>query len=255
MRLGWNRQVLTLVLALFGGSLLWAQTPPATPVVTAPATAPAARPVVSASGLHCQDMALSRVIDYLRQATGANIVVRWKVLEAAGITRETPISLEVDRITFRKALRLVLDQASPSTVLTWIVADNVLTITTRDDADKEMLTRVYVVSDLVTPPMTLPPAPSFSLANSTSNSGTGGGGGSSGQSPFGQTTDPNSQLMTPEKMGNDLVELITSVIRPEVWTKNGGQSAIRYFSGKLIVTAPLSVHEAIGGPYLTEGTK
>lgn len=246
MRLSFTRLVLTLLLTLGGGgaSLLWAQAP-----VT---TASAARPVITTSGLHCQEMAFSKVVDYFRQASGANIVVRWKVLEAAGITRETPISLEVDRISFRKALRLVLDQASPSTVLTWIVADNVLTITTRDDADKEMLTRVYVVSDLVTPPMILPPAPAFSLANSTSNTGSGGG---SSQSPFGQSTDTNAQINTPDKMGTDLVEMITSVIRPEIWTKGGGQAAIRYFSGKLIVTAPLSVHEAIGGPYLTEGTK
>jgi hypothetical protein len=30
--------------------------------------------------------------------------------------------------------------------------------------------------------------------------------------------------------------------------QNGGKGTIRFFNGNLIVTAPRSVHEAIGGP-------
>jgi hypothetical protein len=33
-----------------------------------------------------------------------------------------------------------------------------------------------------------------------------------------------------------------------VWRQNGGPASIRFFNGTLIVTAPRSVHEAIGGP-------
>ena len=41
--------------------------------------------------------------------------------------------------------------------------------------------------------------------------------------------------------------IITSTIEPELWQQNGGTAAIRFFNGSLIVTAPRSVHEALGG--------
>jgi hypothetical protein len=49
-------------------------------------------------------------------------------------------------------------------------------------------------------------------------------------------------------MADSLVKLIMDTIRPEIWKENGGNSTIRFFQGNLIVTAPLSVQEAIGGP-------
>ncbi len=36
-------------------------------------------------------------------------------------------------------------------------------------------------------------------------------------------------------------------VEPEVWRENGGTASIRYFRGRLIITAPRSVHEQIGG--------
>ena len=47
---------------------------------------------------------------------------------------------------------------------------------------------------------------------------------------------------------DQLVTLIRETIRPTIWKENGGTAAIRYYNGNLIVTAPRSVHEAIGGP-------
>ena len=36
------------------------------------------------------------------------------------------------------------------------------------------------------------------------------------------------------------------MIQPDIWHVNGGLAGIRYFNGSLIVTAPRSVHEALG---------
>jgi hypothetical protein len=38
------------------------------------------------------------------------------------------------------------------------------------------------------------------------------------------------------------------VVRPEIWRENGGTASIQYILGELIITAPLSVQEAIGTP-------
>ena len=43
--------------------------------------------------------------------------------------------------------------------------------------------------------------------------------------------------------------LIKELVQPEVWVDAGGSAQIRYFNGNLIVTAPRSVHEAIGGTW------
>jgi hypothetical protein len=44
------------------------------------------------------------------------------------------------------------------------------------------------------------------------------------------------------------VDLIVQTVYPNMWVQNGGKASIRFFNGNLIVTAPRSVHEAIGGP-------
>jgi hypothetical protein len=41
--------------------------------------------------------------------------------------------------------------------------------------------------------------------------------------------------------------MIRETIRPEIWRENGGTASIRYYNGHLVVTAPRSVHEALGG--------
>ena len=52
---------------------------------------------------------------------------------------------------------------------------------------------------------------------------------------------------TRDERGDELVTLITETVRPEIWAVNGGTATIRYFRGSLVVTAPRSVHEALGG--------
>ena len=54
------------------------------------------------------------VVDFLRDVTGANIVVDWTVLEAAGIDKSVPITLRLHDIKFSTVLQKVLDQASPT---------------------------------------------------------------------------------------------------------------------------------------------
>jgi hypothetical protein len=208
--------------------------------------------------LNVDGVALSRVMDYLRNSTGANVVVAWKVLEAANVNKDTPITLSVRDLPMRKLLRLVLDQASPSTTLTWTVDSNVIQITTAEEADKVLITRVYVVDDLVMTDNQTSEPPTFNLQSITQNSSSGGSSGTSsvaggGQGIFNSNTSTTTETQTTEQRGQDLAKLIESVIRPDIWRDNGGTCTIRYFNGKLVVTAPVSVHEMIGGSVVPEG--
>lgn len=201
---------------------------------------------------------VGKVIDSLRDLSGANIVVNWKVLEQIGIGRDTPVTLQLTDITLRKALQLTLDQASPQTQLVFSVDSNVISITTQAEADKVLYTRVYVVDDLVMTDNNVVQPPQMNLQAITSSGTTSGSGGGSAMGGSGSiftesSTPANTTEDTSEKRGADLATLITQVVRPEIWQGNGGSASVRYFKGKLIVTAPASVQEAIGGPMLPEG--
>src|ERR1700677_2177479 len=98
---------------------------------------------------------LSDAIDFLRDIAGVNITVDWKSLQAANITKDTEINLNLHDVTAGKILSLVLSQAGPGDLLTYYIDDDVIEITTRANADSKMITVAYYVQDL------LQPKPSF----------------------------------------------------------------------------------------------
>lgn len=123
---------------------------PALPAAEAPATARAAL-TLPIPAINVEGESLSHMIDFFRNASGANIVVDWKILEAAGVAKDTPVTLQVKNLSLRKMLQLTLNQASPSTQLVFTVDQNVIEITTQEDADTHLVTRVYDVNELVMP--------------------------------------------------------------------------------------------------------
>jgi hypothetical protein len=218
--------------------------------------------------LNVEAVPLERTVNFLRDSSGANIVVNWKVLETLGVAKDTPVTLQVKNLPLRKMLQLVLDQASPNSALVFNVDSNVIQVTSQEDADRQMITKVYVVDDLVMAP-NVKQAPTLNLGQTTQQAGGGGGfggggnqNGSNGQGGlFGnqqnqQSTQNVDLQKNAQQRGEDLVALIREVVRPTIWRENGGTASIRYFSpGKIIVTAPISVHEAIGGPVGNSGIR
>jgi len=233
--------------------------------------------------LSVDGMSLERTLNYLRDASGANLVVNWKVLEQAGVAKDTTITLNVKELPLKKMMRLVLDQASPNAQLVFDVSDNVITVTTQEEADRHMVTKVYVVDDLLLQASNKQ-APNLNLSLTVSGGngaggygsgqgtgfGTGGGMGGTGTGRTGSIFDPPTGTGTgrtgsgttgsgtgttaqgpntaKQQAGDDLAALIRDVVRPNIWKENGGTASVKYTMGKLIVTAPVSVQEAIGGP-------
>ena len=193
-------------------------------------------------------------IDFIRDAGGVNIHVNWKALELQNVTPDTPVNIRLRSVSLRKVLNLLVSEAGGSDVVTWYVDEGVIEVTTRELADKKVYTRVYPVDDLVMDIPDFADPPNFDLSQSSQQGrggGGGGGGGGSGTGIFGgnASTDRKSRenVMTREERGEQLVQLVTETVRPEIWAVNGGTATIRYFRGSLIVTAPRSVHEALGG--------
>lgn len=199
------------------------------------------------------DLPLKDAITYLRSVTGANVFVNWNALQNAGISKLTPVSLTLQNVSARKILSLVLEQVSPQTALVFYTHDNVLMITTRSDANRRLVTRVYPVGDLVMSVPNFTNAPQFNLSSATQNStsqvSSQGGGGlgniGGGGSIFQQSGQQNANLKTSTDRGKQLVRLIESVIQPNVWTANGGHASIVYFDRELVVNAPVYVQRMI----------
>jgi hypothetical protein len=209
-------------------------------------------PEVNFSGVGLTD-----AIDFLRDVSGANIAVNWKALEEAGVAKDTPVNVRLRRVSLRKAMEMVLSEAGGGDKLAYDTDQNVIEITTSELANARMFTRVYPIQDLIMEIPDFTDAPDFSL-NTTSNNqtqnpaaggGAGAGGGGGGGNIFTGGDGKDKPGPTREERAKSVVDLIMAVIQPEIWQENGGKAAIRFWNGNLIVTAPRSVQEAIGGAW------
>jgi hypothetical protein len=103
----------------------------------------------SPTDLEFVETPLKDAIAFLAEKHEIPIVLNVKKLEEAGINVDTPITQRLKGITLRSALRLVLGELE----LTYVIKDEVMQITTPEDAQspENMVTKVYNVGDLVVP--------------------------------------------------------------------------------------------------------
>jgi len=101
--------------------------------------------------LDLDDIEFSTVVEFLRRASGINIYVKWRALKAVGVDKKTLVNVHLQNVTFRKVIRVVLDDISRVTELNYIADEGVLTISTKVDLGHIRVTRIYDVSDLIKP--------------------------------------------------------------------------------------------------------
>ena len=94
-----------------------------------------------------KDTPLHDVIDWLKDYHQIEIQPDTRALADIGLGTDTPLGTDwrLKGITLRSALNLMLKNLS----LTWIIQDEVLLITTPEEAEAQLTTKVYDVSDLV----------------------------------------------------------------------------------------------------------
>ena len=93
---------------------------------------------------------LTDVIDFLRDASGMNIVVEWRALENAGVDRNSPVSVRVRDVKFSRALDMILRDISGGTVpLGYSIDGNVIRISTGENLDALTDIRAYDVRDIL----------------------------------------------------------------------------------------------------------
>lgn len=136
-------------------------------------------------------------------------------LEDAGIENNTPVTISVRNLKLRQALALLLRDLE----LTWIVSDGVLTITTREAAERRLITRAYPVLDLVEVASKQPDL-----------------------SPLSAAADSDY---------DSLMELTTVTIAPDAWDEVGGPGAIGVMGayGFFVINQTYEIHQQLENFY------
>jgi len=88
---------------------------------------------------------LQDAVDYLKDFHGIEIQLDTKVLEGAGIDTETQLTRKLHKISLRAALRILLAPHD----MTFDIRDEVLQLTTKEEADNWLITRTYPIGDLL----------------------------------------------------------------------------------------------------------
>ena len=91
------------------------------------------------------EIPLKDVVAYLKDRHHIEIQLATKVLEEASIGTETPVTRNLQSVSLRSALRLMLGAMD----LTYVVKDEVLLITTIEAANADKAVMIYPVSDLI----------------------------------------------------------------------------------------------------------
>ncbi|MFO0879688.1 MAG: hypothetical protein U0840_20265 [Gemmataceae bacterium] len=221
---------------------------------------------------------LKQVLEELRDVHGINIVPDMPAMQEAGVSVESPISIKLDRVSLKSALNLILHQVR----LTHVIKDEVLMITTEENAKGKLATVSYAVADLVIP---------IENFGDVRNPGMTGGGFNSanytqspiptpvagpqamlGGAPVGQAMGPATSMLngnvpptssasTANSAGNvqatkrsanntteeQLMKLITSTIQPRSWSEMGGPGTVDYFplTMSLVINQTPDIQEQI----------
>ncbi|MDX2200941.1 MAG: hypothetical protein SF069_18455 [Phycisphaerae bacterium] len=204
------------------------------------------------------DQPLEKVMDWVQEYTGANVVVRWQTLEDSGVDRDKPISLRVRNLRFSQVLWMVMNEAGGADIkLAYRASGNLIVLSTAEDLGKELITKVYDISDLLTRAPRFANAAQLDPAQALQNvgqqqggfgGGGGGGGGQGGQLFQGGMGQQNQEDdVDPQQDIDRIIKLIEDTVEPDTWTANGGTGSVRNFRSLLVVRNTILVHQRIGG--------
>ncbi len=191
-----------------------------------------------------RETTVKQAVEWYALRTGIDVVVNWAALEAEGIDLEKKIDLKLKAVPAGKLLGLLLEQSVGETTLIYEVTPCAVIVTTKTEADKKRVTKVYDVRDLIMD------IPNFSAPQNIGLEGTqqvganhGGGGGTG---ILGNTGADTTAQQSDEERAQALIDVIQQTVEPDVWDVRGGEASVKYFRGMLVISAPAYVHQQLG---------
>lgn len=224
---------------------------------------------------------IGSILDDLAALSGVNIYKDPAGFAGSGITSDTPVTISLtNEIQLKNALDLILEPYD----LTYVIKNEVLKITSKENGKGQLFTKTYSVADLVIPIPNFVPTDNLGLSGAYKqalnlNNGAGGGIGSSIMAPATAVAsrangNVNNNILA-QSMGGDLnagspmtpasgssgpfgsgsgadfdslIELITKTVEPDSWADGGqGSGTIAPFETNLslVINQTQEVHEKI----------
>ena len=95
------------------------------------------------------DVPFDQAIDALQKASGVPLLVKWKALDDAMVSRRSPVSLHTRGMPLSSVLGTLFAHPVNGVFLDFAVMDGFVEITTKDDIDTTVMTRFYDVRDFI----------------------------------------------------------------------------------------------------------
>jgi hypothetical protein len=105
------------------------------------------RSPLKSEGLEFTDAPLEDIVSFLESEYGIPVEINTSELDESGIDAQKPVSISLHGVSLGAALRVLLNPMRS----TYIVRDEVLMITSKEEADRHLVTCVYDVRDLLQP--------------------------------------------------------------------------------------------------------
>jgi hypothetical protein len=155
-------------------------------------------------GLNFTDVPMLEAVNFLREVYQIEVQLDLQALDDLGLSPDDTFTANIRHVSLSSGLKMLLKQHD----LTYIIADEVLLITSEDEALARLSVRVYPVGDLLQP--------------------------KEGHGPATATVD-------------NMIDALISTIASDTWAENGGGEAeIRPLQpGMLIISQTQAVHEEI----------
>jgi general secretion pathway protein D len=159
---------------------------------------------------------LSKAIETLSKMTGVNIHIDEEALKQEGISPDAPVTLEVNEITLRSVLNLILNNHH----LAYVVKDEVLKVTSEQMRAGQVYTVTYNVADLVMPIPNFVGGPNLGMVGALNNAMTQVHGPSGGGLPFGAATTP--MAVVANEQGKHSTGAINPALMAQINTRQPG---------------------------------
>jgi hypothetical protein len=192
---------------------------------------------------------LETVIEYFREMTDLNFHVNWKALEAIGVTRNTPVSMQVRHIGADRALDLVVDQLTTGEdrlrKVYWYVEDGIVCLSSGQALNNTPLTaETYALGGLM---MDVPDfiGPRLDISKlgqnrqNSSNTGlfedtTKGAGAGEGETDI-SNDKAQSRAARRKQLQETIINVIKSSVGNDMWEPDG-KGRITILRDKVIVS-------------------
>jgi hypothetical protein len=155
-----------------------------------------------------RDAPLSEVVDFIQSTRQVPVFIDIRALDDVGMGADSPVTISLKGASLQSAMAHMLRELE----LTMTIRDSVVVITTPEEAENDLIVKMYQVADLITPPKK--------------------------SDLFGEQGAPALDA---------LVETITTVVAPDSWDEVGGAGTINdeVEWGLLAVAQTHDVHQQI----------